>query len=518
MTKHPARSYATHAGRRAATLLLVVTVAACAGSDGSADVDPEPAATATSATEETLPPPTDAITTAPIDTIADTTTKPAASTTSRCAPADASDTSGDPTTITIWHSFDGDVLVFFDEVIAEFESEHPGIDVESTRYEGGYTAGLEQLAMLDEADRPDVFMGSNSSIRVQYDSGLFVPPSECTGGETPDALRDLLPIIEATHTVGDTLVAAPYNVSTPVMMYDRRLWRAAGLDPDDPPATFDELEGVIRRLRDSGAAATGMVLYDRSASWLVEQSAAQDGRLLVDPANGREGTAVTSVEFATPEAIANVERFRVLNREGYILWAGINQSGRDDLLQLVSPDAPSGLTLHTSASIGDVVRAVDSGLIGAGVEVGAAPLPGNTPGPGGLAGGGAWWLLDHDDPARVGAAWTLVDWLIQPDRLAELAAFTGYVPTTERAAASDVTIASWQKIPALRVGYEQLAAMAGTDAAAGMQVGPMVELQRALEVATSVAIEADQDPAEELRLAEGTALTALDAYAEIYGR
>jgi sn-glycerol 3-phosphate transport system substrate-binding protein len=513
MTKRPARSHATHAGRRVAALLLVVTVAACAGSDNSADVEPELDPTTAPEADATTPPSTDVTITATIVTTADDTTASTEPTAPRCAPADASNPPA--TTIAIWHSLDGDVLGFFDEVIAEFESEHPGIDVVSTRYEGGYTAGLEQLATLDEADRPDVFMGSNSSIRVQHDSGLFVPPSECTDGETPDALRDLLPIIERTHTVDGTLVAAPYNVSTPVMMYDRKLWRAAGVDPDDPPATFDELEVVIRRLRDSGAATTGMVLYDRAASWLVEQSAAQDGRLLVEPANGREGTAVTSVEFDTPETVANLERFRVLSREGYILWAGINQSGRDDLLQLVSPDEPSGLTLHTSASIGDVVRVVESGLIGGDVEVGAAPLPGNTPG--GLAGGGSWWLLEHDNPARVGAAWTLVDWLIQPDRLAELAAFTGYVPTTERAVASEVTAASWEEIPALRVGYEQLAAMPDTDAAAGMQVGPMVEVQRALEVAASVAIEADQDPAEQLRLAEGTALTALDAYDAIYG-
>jgi sn-glycerol 3-phosphate transport system substrate-binding protein len=491
---------------------VVVAVAACAGSDSSADVDldqPDLSAAATSAP----PDPSISSTTDTTDATTATSTAPAAA---RCAPADASTAdASEATTVTIWHSLDGDVLGFFDEVIAEFESEHPGIDVESTRYEGGYTAGLEELAKLDAADRPDVFMGSNSSIRVQYDSGLFVAPSECTGGETPDALRDLLPIIERTHTVDGTLVAAPYNVSTPVMMYDRKLWRAAGVDPDDPPATFDELEVVIRRLRDSGAAATGMVLYDRAASWLVEQSAAQDGRLLVEPANGREGTAITGVEFDTPESIANLERFRVLNSEGYILWAGINQSGRDDLLQLVSPDAPSGLTLHTSASIGDVVRVVESGLIGGEVEVGAAPLPGNTPG--GLAGGGAWWLLAQDDPARVGAAWTLVDWLIQPERQAEMAAFTGYVPTTERAAASDVTTASWGAIPALRAGYEQLALMPATDAASGMQVGPMVEVQRALEVAASVAIEADQDPAEQLRLAEGTALTALGAYHAVYG-
>ena len=81
-----------------------------------------------------------------------------------------------------------------------------------------------------------------------------------------------------------------------------------GLDPDDPPTTFDELESVVRQLRDSGAAATGMVLYDRAASWLVEQAAAQEGRLLVEPANGREGTSVTDLVFDTPEAVATLEQ------------------------------------------------------------------------------------------------------------------------------------------------------------------------------------------------------------------
>ena len=182
---------------------------------------------------------------------------------------------------------DGDVESFFDDVVATFETEHPGITVEVTPFDGSYSDALEQLAALDPDDRPDVFMGSSSSVRLQYDSGLFVAPSECTDGDTPDALRDLLPVIEQTYIVDGSLVAAPYNVSTAVMMYDRNRWRAAGLDPDDPPATFDELEVVVRRLRDSGAAATGMVLYDRSASWLVEQAAAQDGRLLVEPVNGR---------------------------------------------------------------------------------------------------------------------------------------------------------------------------------------------------------------------------------------
>ncbi len=76
-------------------------------------------------------------------------------------------------------------------------------------------------------------MGANASARLQHDSGLFVPPSECTDGADPNALADLLPVIEPTYTVDGTLVAASYNVSTAVMMYDRKLWREAGLDPDD---------------------------------------------------------------------------------------------------------------------------------------------------------------------------------------------------------------------------------------------------------------------------------------------
>ena len=45
----------------------------------------------------------------------------------------------------------------------------------------------------------------------------------------------------------------------------------------------------------------------------------------------------------------------------------------------------------------------------------------------------------------------------------------------------------------------------------------MVEVQRALEVAAAVAIDADQDPAEQLRAAEENATAALDAYDRIFG-
>ena len=77
---------------------------------------------------------------------------------------------------------------------------------------------------------------------------------------------------------------------------------------------------------------------DETSQQQSEQAAAQDGQLLVEPANGRDGIEMTDVTFATPEAIATLEQFRELHREGYVQWAGINRSGRDDLLQLVSAE------------------------------------------------------------------------------------------------------------------------------------------------------------------------------------
>jgi ABC-type glycerol-3-phosphate transport system substrate-binding protein len=111
--------------------------------------------------------------------------------TARCTPAaiNTDAQAADESTLRVWHGFDGDVIGFFDEVVAEFEAEHPGIDLEVEKYEGGYTDGLVALAGLDPSERPDVFMGSNASVRLQYDSGLFVSPAECTMARFPTHSR-----------------------------------------------------------------------------------------------------------------------------------------------------------------------------------------------------------------------------------------------------------------------------------------------------------------------------------------
>ncbi|MAT04689.1 MAG: hypothetical protein CL424_06570 [Acidimicrobiaceae bacterium] len=501
--------------RRAVSALVVgcLVAAACTGddtssidaaaeqpaADGPADSTTAPAepvdATALEATATSDP------ATAPTDPPPTTESVPA-----RCG--DDVDPSG-PVTITVWHGLGGHVVDrYLPGLIDRFQLAHPGILVELVKGDLQYPSGLPEFADSGSA-RPDVLYGSNLTVRTQAESGLFIPVEACTGGEAPPQFDDLLPAVDRLYRVDGTLWGAPYNVSTPLLMYDGNVWREAGLDPDDPPATIEELLDTARRLHAAEGVAHGLVLYNKSALWLLTETAAKEGRLLIEPANGHDGD-VELVRIVTDEAVALFDELRQMKADGVVSWTRENTAD-EDLLQLVQPISGSGMTLHTSAALGDIFRLLDEGLP-ADVDVRVAPMPG--PGPGATPGGGSWWLTDGQDPDRVAAAWKFVDWITQPERVAELAAYTGYIPTTRAAVDDPATVESWEAHPQMRVAYEQGEATPATPAAVGLQVGAMVEFLLAIEYGLAEVIDNGADPRTELDEAVGLATLALDAYSD----
>lgn len=416
----------------------------------------------------------------------------------------------DPRTLTVWHRLGGDVApAYLAAQLDEFAAEHPGVTVDLVYPAGTADQVISELARLPLSERPDVLLVPPGLARMAHDSLEFLAPAECAAGERPASLADLLPAVEATFTVAGELWAAPYNVSVPMLMYDRVRWIHAGLDPDDPPATFDELFATAEALVASGEVTTGLALYDRSASWLVTQTAARDGRLLFEPDNGRNGVQIESVEFEQPGVVELLERLHQLKAEGKLAWLRDNPGGTGDLLALVRSDTRSGMTFHTSASLGDIYALLEAA--GWDAEVGAAPLPGGS-GTGASLGGGGWWLVDREDPAQAAAAWELVDWLVQPERVGGLAAATGYVPTSAAAAESPVWVAQADTHPELRTAYE-IAVASPTGDAAFFQVGPEVNVQRYLELAVAFPIDAGSDPTTELQKNEALAFDILRWYA-----
>lgn len=136
------------------------------------------------------------------------------------------------------------------------------------------------------------------------------------------------------------------------------------------------------------------------------------------------------------------------------------------------------MTIHTSGALGDVIGLLEAGQF-PGVELGVGPLP--SAGTGALIGGNSLWLVDQET-AAMSRAWSFVEWASDAERLARLAATTGYVPATHQAAAHELTRASWDRYPQLRVAYDQVVRSPVTAATAGTVLGPVADRDEALYV------------------------------------
>src|SRR5262249_46371146 len=72
-------------------------------------------------------------------------------------------------------------------------------------------------------------------------------------GEDFDPAAYLPAITSYYSDLDGNMLSFPFNSSTPILYYNKDLFRAVGLDPDRPPKTWPEMEAFSRRRLDAGA-------------------------------------------------------------------------------------------------------------------------------------------------------------------------------------------------------------------------------------------------------------------------
>ena len=131
-----------------------------------------------------------------------------------------------------------------------------------------------------------------------------MPVQSCVNADGYD-LDDFLPRAIAYYTLRGALQAMPFNVSNPVLYYNRAAFVKAGLDPDDPPRSLEDLRVASQQLVDSGAVKYGLALdhsIDGGGGWFLEQWLAKADELYANNENGRAAPA-TNVLFAGPTGV-----------------------------------------------------------------------------------------------------------------------------------------------------------------------------------------------------------------------
>lgn len=218
------------------------------------------------------------------------------------------------------------------------------------------------------------------------------------------------------------MLSFPFNSSTPVLYYNKDLFRQAGLDPERPPATWEEMGEATKKLRDAGVPCGYTTTW---VSWIqLENMAARHGQDFATRNNGFDGLDA-ELRIAEPLFVKHIGQLAE--------WQQTKQFDYGGRTNKATPKFTSGeCALFTESSAGYAnVKA------GAQFDWGIAPLPywaSEVEGPSNtIIGGASLWVMERKDPEVYMGVAKFFSYLSRPEVQAKWSMETGYLPITPAA-------------------------------------------------------------------------------------
>ena len=279
---------------------------------------------------------------------------------------DALDKADGTTTVSFWHAMDGKNAEELTKLVDEFNQKNTGKITVKATYAGKYDDVITKYkAAIQSKSTPDVIQIYDIGTRFMIDAKQTVPMQSFIDRDKLD-VSDLQPNITGYYSVDDKLNSMPFNTSMPVMYYNKTLFKKAGLDPEKPPTTIEEIRTAADKLaKKNGGPADygfGAAIY----GWLLEQFIATSGAEYCDQGNGREDKA-TKVLFDQGETIDVVTWWQKMVKDGVAA-----NTGRDTkAAQAAFKSGQLAMTLESTGQLGGFSSAFKD----AGWELGAANYP-----------------------------------------------------------------------------------------------------------------------------------------------
>ena len=144
-----------------------------------------------------------------------------------------------------WASAEGTTKPAIDKVIADFEAAHPDIKIKSEAI--SFSEIARQLALrVRSGNPPDVAQLAGNDTFLIAATGKLEPLDGYAGGTLKAELK---PDAIAGLSYQGKLIAIPWTLAPAGLWYDKAVLQKAGLDPEKPPKTIDELTAAMAAVR-----------------------------------------------------------------------------------------------------------------------------------------------------------------------------------------------------------------------------------------------------------------------------
>ncbi|MCF8418420.1 MAG: ABC transporter substrate-binding protein [Melioribacteraceae bacterium] len=153
--------------------------------------------------------------------------------------------------IIFWHSFVSSTIPALNDLIAEFEKSHPQITVKAQYIPTGEALIQKLITAIQSQTAPDISWLHSDYMEDLVDADAIYQMDHFIKGEngiSQEDLDDIYPSLIQYASWKGTLYSLPMEATNLALLYNKDMFRAAGLDPEHPPATWDELKTFSEKL------------------------------------------------------------------------------------------------------------------------------------------------------------------------------------------------------------------------------------------------------------------------------
>jgi len=384
----------------------------------------------------------------------------------------------------------GKITKIVDDLVNGFMQENPDIKVNAI-YAGNYNdARVKALAALKSGKPAQLSVMLSVDLLELVEQGAVVAVEDLLSSDADKQwLNSFYPSLMENATFDNKIWSIPFQRSTIVMYYNKEHFRKAGLDPEVPPATWDELVAAGKKLTAADKSQWGLMIPSTGYPyWMFGALAKQNDQVLMK--NGNE------TFFDAPKTVEALAFWKSLSQEHEIMPKGTIEWGtlRQNFL-----DQKTSIMWHSTGNL-SVVKAK------AGFDFGVAMLPaGKTRGT--PTGGGNFYVFKNATDAERQASVKLMKYMTAPARAAIWSEKTGYMGVSPAAYETDELKAYVKSFPYAAVARDQL-----QFATAELATFQTSRVRKILDDAIQAALTGEKSPADALAEAQKSADRVLKAY------
>ena len=388
----------------------------------------------------------------------------------------------------------GSLTKVVDGLVADFQKENPDIKVNAI-YAGNYNdARIKALAALKSGQPAQLSVMFSIDIYELIEQDAIVAFDDIVTTDEDRAWLDkFFPSLMENGRTANKTWGIPFQRSTIVMYYNKDAFREAGLDPDQPPATWDELvtmgQKLIKKQGDNVERWGVMIPSTGYPYWMFGALTMQNDQVLM---NG-DGNKTNFDAPATVEALSywlDLGQKHSVMPSGTIEWGTLRQNFLEQ---------KTAIMWHSTGNLTTVKK-------NAKFDFGVAMLPAKkrrgTP-----TGGGNFYIFKDSTDEEKQAALKLVKFLTQPERTAEWSIKTGYIGTRPDAYETPALLSYVKEFPPAAVARDQL-----EFATAELSTYQTGRVRKLLDDAIQAALTGSKSPKDALSGAQSEADRLLRSY------